>query len=1267
MHRHRIILVTSLFFFLVIHASSAFSYQQIEFIRELGDYKKPAGQRLMNGPRSLALFGDKIYIADTEANRIIVLDQSGKTLLSWGSKGEKPGQFKSPSGIALDEQGRVYVSDSGNGRVQIFDGEGKFIRAFGSKGSGPKQFSGAGGIAASRGLVYVADTGNSRVQALTADGVFMAQISVQTKKDEMKAPVAVAVDVQNRIYALEAGNKVRIFDASGVQTGAFGVKGKGTEGFNGPQDLAVDDRGNIYVSDSGNFKIKKFDQQGRLLGSIGSEGAGPGQFRKATGVDVDRDGKVYVLDSGKNTLQILACEAGDAPLLSPASPLPSVEMLNDFSRGVNALAMDKRLWGLSGDSLSAVGVIAGRKIGSTGSEPGQLKNPAGFAIDGRGNFWVSDTGNDRVQKFSLEGNLLQVVGKTGAGEGEFHAPSAVAVSPRGNIFVADTGNKRIQVFSAKGMFLGMFGKPGRLAGQFWEPLDLAVDSSEIVYVVDRGNVRISKYDSTGTLLWEAGRAGRQDGEFKAPRNILVSPDDEVYVLDSDNARVQVFSSQGKFLRKFGSEGKGPGEFRSPAGLALEGGVRLYVGDRGNSRVQVLGLKQTPAVPADVTAQARVNEIQLSWKPNSETYLEQYRLYRADAPQGPFKLIGTTAEPFYIDRNLPSNRSFHYRLSSLAGGGNESALSATASAATPRLVPSPPKKAGIDPSEKQITLAWLPNTEPFVDHYRLYRTKQLAAGFELLTKSDKTVFVDSPLADDTLYYYQLTAVGKEGDESQPSEVSFASTPKASLTVPPLEIGKVELSEAFASAYKYYETHPLGKVTIKNNTEKAYPKVKLRFSIKEFMDYPTELEIESVPPKREMSFELKPVFSNKILDVTENTTLQSELSLTYHVAGEPRTVARSFPVTLYERHAMTWDKTAKIGAFVTPKDPVVADFSRSVIQPYVDAYPNLHQTLVYARAVYAALGVYGLTYIIDPTSPYQEFSENAARVDYLQYPRDTLARKSGDCDDLSILFAASMENIGVATALVDVPGHVFILFNTGVPEKERATLGFASSLLVPHQGTVWIPVEMTLVGSSFTKAWYKGAEEYRDWSAKGKAEVMEIQKAWEQFKPATLAKGDGKPVRVKREEIEAKFKGELETLGRQRLATLSAEYLEALKKNPNDSTALTQLGILYGENGLHTEALEQFQKMLALDKNNPVALNNIGNINYLQDRLEDARLAYEAALKAVPGDSGIMANLARVLFQTGKVNEARKLFRDAAEIDPRVLRQYGDLAASLGIGK
>jgi len=158
-----------------------------------------------------------------------------------------------------------------------------------------------------------------------------------------------------------------------------------------------------------------------------------------------------------------------------------------------------------------------------------------------------------------------------------------------------------------------------------------------------------------------------------------------------------------------------------------------------------------------------------------------------------------------------------------------------------------------------------------------------------------------------------------------------------------------------------------------------------------------------------------------------------------------------------------------------------------------------------------------------------------------------------------------------------------------------------------------------------------------------------------------------VKVKREEIEAAYKDEIETLGRQRLANLSAGYRDMLKRNPKDLHALGQLGMIYGENGLYTEALEQFKKMLALEKTNAMALNNIGNISYLQGRFDDARQAYTAALAASPGEPGIMVNLARVALQTGKKEEAKKLFQDAAAIDPRVIRQYPDLASSLGIVK
>ena len=1093
--------------FLLLIASSSFAYQQFEFVREIGEPGKKTPQRLLNEPRALALAGDRIYIADTDAHRVVVLDPSGKTVLTWGSKGDQNGQFKDPSGIAVDEQGNVYVADGGNGRIQVFDGKGLFLRGFGAKGSGPKQFSDLRGISVSQGLLYVADGGNSRVQILTTGGIFVGQITVTAKKDEMKTPVDVAVDAQNRIYILDSDmNKVRVFNSGGVQTLAFGTKGKGTEGFDEPLGLAVDGAGNIFVADSGNVKIKKFDPQGKLLGSIGSEGLGPGQFRRPSGIKVDREGKIHLLDLGKHTLQIFTSEGADGALLVPVSPPPSVALMKEIRGEVVALLTDKQLWGLSGDALVDVGTEVGKKIGSRGSEPGMLKNPRGVTVDATGNFWVADTSNDRLQKFSRDGALLQVIGRSGSKEGEFNAPSAVALTLKGNIVVADTGNRRVQVFSAKGLFLGAFGRSGSQSGQFSEPVGLAVDGSENIYVVDRGNSRISKFDHSGAPLWEAGKAGKQDGEFKEPESIIVSPDGEVYVLDTGNGRVQIFDRNGKFLRKFGNEGKGPGEFRSPAGLALEGGTRLFVGDRGNKRVQVFILLHTPAVPAEVTAQAKMNEVQVSWKPGPETYLEHYKVYRADAPNGEYKLLTSTAEPFFVDRGLPSNRAYHYRISSQAREGNESAVSGTVSAVTPRLVPSPPKKVRIDAAEKQITLSWLPNLEPFVNAYRVYRTKQLGTGFAPAAMIDRTLYIDGPLTDDTLYYYQITAVGKEGDESQPSEVIFASTPKASLTAPPVEMVTIEMREIFASSYKHYESHPLGKVVLRNNTDNPFPAAKLTFSIKDYMDFPTEIAVPEIGPKQELDLQVKPVFNNRILEVTENTPLQSEIALTFYSAGEAKTVKRSFPVMLYERHAMTWDQKEKIGAFVTPKDPPVADFARGVIQPYVDAYPNLHPSLVYSRTLYDALGVYGLSYIVDPSSPFQEFSEKATVVDYLQYPRDTLARKSGDCDDLTILFAAVLENIGIGTALVDVPGHVFVIFNTGVTEAEKNTLGFSDSLLVIHRGTVWIPVEMTLVGSSFTRAWQKGAEEYRDWSAKGKVEIVETQKAWEQFRPVTLPPAD-----------------------------------------------------------------------------------------------------------------------------------------------------------------
>src|SRR5262249_32099161 len=89
---------------------------------------------------------------------------------SWGSAGSRPGQFMSPTGIAVDSQGRVLVMDTNNSRVQRFTAAGAFLDAWGSSGGGPGQFNRAEFLAVGPGdTVFVADYHNDRVQVFGPD------------------------------------------------------------------------------------------------------------------------------------------------------------------------------------------------------------------------------------------------------------------------------------------------------------------------------------------------------------------------------------------------------------------------------------------------------------------------------------------------------------------------------------------------------------------------------------------------------------------------------------------------------------------------------------------------------------------------------------------------------------------------------------------------------------------------------------------------------------------------------------------------------------------------------------------------------------------------------------------------------------------------------------------------------------------------------------------------------------------------------------------
>ena len=138
-----------------------------------------------------------------------------------------------------------------------------------------------------------------------------------------------------------------------------------------------------------------------------------------------------------------------------------------------------------------------------GSSKAQFLNAEGIDCDTRiGNFYVADTGNNRIQKFSPGGAFLKSWGTQGNLNGQFRSPGDVAVDGKGNVYVADSGNNRIQVFDEEGIFKYAFGSLGSADNQFNNPRGLSYDhNNNLLYISDLNNARVQVYGA-GTAIFK---------------------------------------------------------------------------------------------------------------------------------------------------------------------------------------------------------------------------------------------------------------------------------------------------------------------------------------------------------------------------------------------------------------------------------------------------------------------------------------------------------------------------------------------------------------------------------------------------------------------------------------------------------------------------------------------------------------------------------------------------------------------------------------------
>jgi tripartite motif-containing protein 71 len=161
--------------------------------------------------------------------------------------------------------------------------------------------------------------------------------------------------------------------------------------------------------------------------------------------------------------------------------------------------------------------------------------------------YVVDQHNHRIQKFSLTtgsfllkwGEYDPLDGQRGD-TGEFDLPTGIALDSSGQVYVTDTYNNRVQKFDSGGNYLDQWGSQGSSKGQFDSPTGIAIDQTNNIYVADTNNNRIQKFDSDGNYLMRWGTSGNGDGQFSAPGGVAASGPGEIYVTDVGNHRVQKF-------------------------------------------------------------------------------------------------------------------------------------------------------------------------------------------------------------------------------------------------------------------------------------------------------------------------------------------------------------------------------------------------------------------------------------------------------------------------------------------------------------------------------------------------------------------------------------------------------------------------------------------------------------------------------------------------------------------------------------------------------
>ncbi len=483
---------------------------------------------------------------------------------------------------------------------------------------------------------------------------------------------------------------------------------------------------------------------------------------------------------------------------------------------------------------------------------------------------------------------------------------------------------------------------------------------------------------------------------------------------------------------------------------------------------------------------------------------------------------------------------------------------------------------------------------------------------------------------------------------------------------LSVGEKQEADVFPIRYYAYDKADFGRVEVVNKEKGDIRDVKVYLAAGGYGS--REALCGSAPVlRRNASFEvpLYAAFNESVLAFTESTKVQAEIIVRYKLLDAPMETKSAVALRFNHRNAATWADPRVAAAFVSPNDAAMLELSKYLAGLVRERIrPEIDKNLQYGMGAFEGLRLSGVTWSADPSTPYRQLRNAPDRLDYIQYPYQTLAYKGGDSDDISILVAEALESIGIGSALVPLKDEMLVAFPLSAGEATaKAGIGAAGDL-VYREGQAWLPLQSSLIREGFLRAWQGGAKKWKEAEAAGeRPELLVVSAAWAAYSPIGLPAVEFRPSKPPEEQVTRAFENVLGRFVAREIEPKVAKIMAELEANRDSPRLLNNLGVLYARYGMLAEALVQFKK--AADRAYAPAYTNLANVAFLQKDYETAARWFEEALKISPDSKAATIGLARARYELDAYAEADDLFGKAKALDPSLAERYAYLSSKVDV--